>query len=110
MDNVKPCWKSWINLIKENLALGEIRLHAHRVQDTSKGKTACDNGFLRSQDTPGHLTHPVANHSERGGLPGEGLPFPSPRSQLSWCCITTIISGSEAFVPLLWASWLKSMG
>lgn len=38
MDNVKPCWKSWINLIKENLALGEIRLHAHQVQELQREK------------------------------------------------------------------------
>lgn len=26
VDDVKLCWKSWINLIKENLALGERTL------------------------------------------------------------------------------------
>lgn len=61
VDNVKPCWKSWINLIKENLALGKTRLHTHCVQHTSKGKMGCDNGFLTSRDMTGHLTHPAAN-------------------------------------------------
>lgn len=80
MDNVKPRWKSWINLIKENLAQAEIRLRAPRIQDTSKGKLACDNGFLRSQDMTGHLTHPAANCSHRRG----GLP----RKKLSICLAT----------------------
>lgn len=83
MDNVKPCWQSWINLIKENLAQGEIRLHDHQVEDTSKGKKAFDNGFLGSHNMTGHLTHPAAN-CYRGGevFLGKGrllaLPPPQP--------------------------------
>lgn len=83
MDNVKPCWQSWINLIKENLAQGEIRLHAHRVEDTSKGKKAFDNGFLGSHNMTGHLTHPPANCYRGGEVSlGKGpllaLPPPQP--------------------------------
>lgn len=107
MDNVKPCWKSWINLVKENFALGEIRLGAHRVQDTSKGKMACGNGFLRSQDMTGHLRHHADNCSQRrGDLPGKG-PSTHLATFSAMCCIRTVILGSQASVPLFQGSLVK---